>query len=296
MRNAGLMCGMAAATVMLVLGVGRNSAAQDKPKSPIAEQIEKARAAETPHTADGHADLTGLWRPVGGAGGCGARLVFKKDDQGRPTDILFVAPDADFSKLDAADRACRAAADNQLPYKPELLEKVKYLDEHTNEFDGALHCMPLGVPRMGAPNQIISYLGHVVLLYEGGESNINTFRVIPTDGRGHATDLEPSFLGDSVGHWEGNTLIVDVIGFNDRTWISGDGHFHSEAMHVVERFTREGNSLKYEVTVEDPNVLTKPWVKAPTLLQLNTDPHATLEEDPPCVERDTPHLVTSEHH
>lgn len=296
MRNAGFMCGVAAAAVILGLGLAGSSGAQDTPKSPLAEQVEKARAAETPHTADRHVDLTGLWRPVGGGGGCGARLVFKKDDQGRATDILFIAPDADFSKLDADDRACRAAANNQLPYKPELLEKVKYLDEHTNQFDGELHCMPLGVPRMGAPNQIVSYPGHVVFLYEGGESNINTFRVVPTDGRAHATNLDPSFLGDSVGRWEGDTLVVDVTGFNDLTWISGDGHFHSEAMHVIERFTREGNSLRYEVTVEDPNVLTRPWVKAPTLLLLNSDPNAALDEDPPCVERDTPHLVTTEHH
>lgn len=296
MRNTSLMCGVAAATAILALGFARTCAAQSTAKPSLEEQIAKAQSAVTPRTADGHVDLTGLWRPVGGGGGCGAKIVFKKDDQGRPTDILFVAPDGDFSKLDAADRACRAAAANQLPYKPELLEKVKFLDEHTNEYDGALHCMPAGVPRMGAPHQIVSYPGHAVFLYEGDEATINTFRVIPTDGRAHPADPDPSFLGDSVGRWEEDALVVDVVGFNDLTWISGDGHFHSEAMHVIERFTRQGNTLKYEVTVEDPKVLTKPWVKNPTLMLLNSDPNATIEEDPPCVEKDTSHLVTPEHH
>jgi hypothetical protein len=296
MSSVRFICGVVAAGAIITIGSVYPSAAQDKPKLSPAEQIAKAQSVETPRQADGHPDFTGIWRPAGGGGGCGAKIVFKKDDQGRPTDILFVAPDTDFSKLDAADRACRAAAANQLPYKPDLLEKVKFLDEHTNQYDGALHCMPAGVPRMGAPGQIVSYPGHVVFLYEGDEATINTFRVIPTDGRAHSADPDPSFLGDSVGRWEGDMLVVDVIGFNDLSWISGDGHFHSEAMHVVERFTRVGNSLKYEVTVEDPKVLTRPWVKNPTLMLLNTDPNAALEEDPPCVERDTSHLVTPEHH
>ena len=122
----------------------------------------------------------------------------------------------------------------------------------------------------------------------------NYYRVIPTDGRQHRTDLEPSYLGDSVGHWEGDALVVDVVGFNDLTWFESDGRFHSEAMHVIERFTRDGDLLKYEVTVEDPNVLTKPWTMNPRLLKL--DPTALLTEDPPCIERDAPHMVTNEHH
>jgi hypothetical protein len=179
-----------------------------------------------------------------------------------------------------------------------LLAKVKYLDENTNEFDGVLHCQPAGVPRIGPPQQIVQTPGQVVFLYdlarEVSVQSGNYYRVIPTDGRQHRTDLEPSYLGDSVGRWEGETLVVDVVGFNDLTWFASDGRFHSEAMHVIERFARDGDLLKYEVTVEDPNVLTKPWTMNPRLLKL--DPTALLTEDPPCVERDGPHMVSKEHH
>jgi len=249
----------------------------------------------TPRTADGKPDLSGIWNASAG-GGLNPSFIIRKDDKGRTTKLLFSEPDADFSKGDAEHRAERAAAPNQPPYKPELEEKVKVLDENTNDYDGALHCQPLGVPRMGPPRQIVEYPGHVVFLYQGGESNINTFRVIPTDGRPHRTDVDPSYLGDSVGHWEGDTLVIDVAGFNDLTWLAEDGKFHSDAMHVIERFTRDGDSIKYEVTVEDPTVFTRPWIMNPRMLKLNTAPDAAIDEDPPCVEKDAAHLVTKEHH
>jgi len=227
-----------------------------------------------------------------------SHLIIRKDADGRPSKVLFPDPDADEVKGDAAARARRAADPNQPPYKPELLEKVKYLDEHTNEFDGLLHCMPSGVPRNGPPQQIVQTSGQVVFLYDPAREvsvqSGNYYRVIPTDGRPHRTDLDPSYFGDAVGHWEGDTLAVDVVGFNDLTWLASDGRFHSEAMHVIERFTRDGDTLKYEVTVEDPNVLTKPWTMTPRLLKL--DPTAVLTENPPCVERDASHLTTNQHH
>ena len=266
--------------------------AQDAPKQAANHEVKKAaQSSVSPRTPDGKPDLSGMWNPGGGP-----PLIIRKDQQGRTTKLLFAEPDADFSKGDAQNRAKRAAAPNQPPYKPELLEKVKFLDENTNDYDGALHCQPLGVPRMGAPRQIVEYPGHMVFLYQGGESSINTFRVIPVDGRPHRTDVDPSYLGDSVGHWEGDTLVIDVVGFNDLTWLSDDGKFHSDAMRVIERFTRQGDSLKYEVTVEDPNVFTRPWIMNPRTLRLNTDRDAALDEDPPCVEQDAAHLVTKEHH
>jgi len=249
-------------------------------------------SAETPRTPDGKPDLSGLWNPAGG----GNTFIIRKDDQGRTTDLVLAEPDPDFSKDDALHRAQRPAAPNQPPYKPELLEKVKSLDENTNKYDGTLHCQPPGVPRMGPPRQILEYPGHVVFLYQGGESSINTFREIPTDGRDHQADADPSYLGDSVGHWEGDTLAVDSVNFIDRTWLAQDGKFHSDAMRVTERLTREGNSLKYEVTVDDPKVFTRPWVMNPRVLKLNADPKALLDEEPPCVEVDAQHLVTNEHH
>lgn len=261
-----------------------------------AGDISGAAAADlpTPHAADGKPDLSGLWVPAGP----GFQLILRKDADGRPSKVLFPAPGADFSKGDAAARARRAAEPNQPPYKPELQAKVKYLDERTNEFDGVLHCKPGGVPRMGPPQQIVQTPGQIVFLYdlarEVSVQSGNYYRVIPTDGRSHRSDVDPSYMGDSVGHWEGDTLVVDVVGFNDLTWFASDGRFHSEAMHVIERFTRQGNLLTYEVTVEDPNVLTKPWIMNPRILKV--DPTALLTEDPPCVEKDAPHMVTNEHH
>ena len=78
-----------------------------------------------------------------------------------------------------------------------------------------------------------------------------------TDGRS-VTDVDPSYFGDSVGHWEGDTLVVDVTHLNDETWLANGGYFHTDALHVVERYTRQGNTLRYEATAEDPNVMTKP--------------------------------------
>jgi hypothetical protein len=295
MRNHVVGAGIQVAVLCLasILAVAQSGA-------PKAAAKHEARAAiqtgVTPRTQDGKPDLSGIWNPATGGGGLNPAFIIRKDDKGRTTKLLFSEPDADFSKGDAQHRAERAAAPNQPPYKPELEEKVKSLDENTNDYDGALHCQPLGVPRMGPPRQIVEYPGHMVFLYQGGESSINTFRVIPTDGRPHRTDVDPSYLGDSVGHWEGDTLVIDVVGFNDATWLAEDGKFHSDAMHVVERFTRDGDGIKYEVAVEDPIVFTRPWIMNPRILKLNTDPNAAIDEDPPCVEKDAGHLVTKEHH
>ncbi len=120
------------------------------------------------------------------------------------------------------------------------------------------NCNPTGVP--GAyfvPYQweIVQGRNRVVIVYEYP----HLFRVIPTDGTPHPADPDPTWMGDSVGHWEGDTLVVDTIGFNDKTELPG-GYRHTEALHVVERFHRTGfNNLDYEATVEDPNVFEKPW-------------------------------------
>jgi hypothetical protein len=246
----------------------------------------------TPHAADGKPDLTGLWAPLNRF-----HMIVRKDAQGRTIKLLYPEPDSSEAEGDAQRVAQRKADPNQPPYKPDLLAKVRYLEDHTNQFDGDLHCMPPGVPRIGAPQQIVQIPGQVVFLYNVGaigNGTGNYYRVFPTDGRAHRTDLEPSYFGDSVGHWDSDTLVVDVIGFNDLSWIGSDGRFHSEAMHVIERFTRSGDTLKYEVTVEDPNVFTKPWQMNPRVLKL--DPTLIMTDTLPCVDRDSSHLVTNEHH
>jgi hypothetical protein len=107
--------------------------------------------------------------------------------------------------------------------------------------------------------------------------------------------LDPSYFGDSVGHWDGDTLVVDVNGFNDDTWFGGDGWFHSDQLHVVERLTRKGNTLRYEVTVEDPMVLTKPWALAPRVIRLSTKPEDEIFEMAPCTALDKSHYVNHDH-
>ncbi len=122
-------------------------------------------------------------------------------------------------------------------------------------------CTPTGVP--GAyfvPYQweIVQGRDRVVIVYEYP----HLFRVIPTDGTPHPADPDPTWMGDSIGRWEGDTLVVDTIGFNDKTELPG-GYKHTEALHVVERFHRtDFNNLDYEATVVDPNVFVKPWTIA----------------------------------
>jgi hypothetical protein len=103
-------------------------------------------------------------------------------------------------------------------------------------------------------------------------------------------------MGDSVGRWEGDTLVVDVNQFTDESWLGADGWFHSDAMRVIERLHREGNTLVYSATVEDPIVFTEPWQIQPRTLRLQTDSSAALMESPPCVEKSAPNMVTDHHH
>jgi hypothetical protein len=91
-------------------------------------------------------------------------------------------------------------------------------------------------------------------------------------------------------------MVIESVDFNDESWLAKPGYFHSADMKVTERLTRTGNTIRYQVTVEDPNVLMKPWVMNPRTLNLNADPLALIEESPPCREHDLEHLVTKEHH
>jgi len=118
-------------------------------------------------------------------------------------------------------------------------------------------CIPPGVPTSTMwpyPMQIVQEANLIVILYEA----YPMFRVIPTDGRRHSDDLDPTYMGNSVGHWEGDTLVVDVTGFNDKTVISG--YHHTTAFHVIERYRRTSyDTISYVATIEDPNVFAAPW-------------------------------------
>jgi hypothetical protein len=165
-------------------------------------------------------------------------------------------------------------------YKPEHWDKVQQLDMWTNKYDPVMTCQPLGVPREGPPRRIYQTDKDITFLYFGGDAGggYGEYRVIPTDGRPHskASELDITYLGDTVGRWEGDTLVLDAVAFTDTTWLGRGGFFHSDRMHVVERFTRQGDALLYDVTVEDPEVLTEPWVLPTRTVRLNPNPDAGL--------------------
>jgi hypothetical protein len=117
-------------------------------------------------------------------------------------------------------------------------------------------CLPLIPPNsFGVPYefQFIQNKDYLVILHEYP----GTFRIIPLDGEPHPVDPDPSWLGDSVGHWEGDTLVIDTIGYNDKTEING--YRHTGDLHTVERLTRVADGVEYELTLDDPNVFTGPW-------------------------------------
>jgi hypothetical protein len=245
-------------------------------------------AVATPHTADGHPDLSGLWNASA------PRQVQQVDEAGyviTSNNIVRGATPVNAER----DAALRRRMDPNRPiYKPEFWQKVQDLDYNGNTEDPTFGCMAAGVPRMGPPSKIVQTPGEMIFLYEAK----NQFRVIPMDGRAHDPDKSQdlTLMGDSVGHWEGDTLVVDVIGLSDVSWLDIHGYFHSDKLHVIERLRREGNTLTYQATAEDPVVLLKPWVRNPVKLQLSTDPKVVLWEDAPCSDIDLPHIVDKEHH
>jgi hypothetical protein len=139
----------------------------------------------------------------------------------------------------------------------------KFFDEATatnSKDDPEGFCLPPGVPRMmytPYPTEIFQLPERVVFVYEGGA---HVWRNIWLDGRPQPKDPNPTYLGYSTGKWEGDTLVVDTIGMNDRTWLDAAGHPHGEKLHVTEKFTRtDSNTLKVEATIDDPDYYTKPW-------------------------------------
>lgn len=149
-----------------------------------------------------------------------------------------------------------------------------------NGNDPTLRCDPQGVPRIMTwitPMEIIQTPGQIVELFE----EFHEWRQIWTDGRKFPSDLYPTWNGYSIGKWEGNTLVVDTIGFNDKTWVDQYGDPHSDAMRLVEHYTKVNrDTLKLSMTIYDPKAYTKPWVSATRSLTLQ--PNLTIQDEP-CV-------------
>jgi hypothetical protein len=256
----------------------------------------------TPHTTDGKPDLSGMWNGRVGNGGGG---IFEGEltaltpfpsrrcapNQKGCGDQTNQTVDGEFTGRFEANRPI---------YKPEFWDKVQDLDRNTNSKDPIFQCQPYGIPRVGPPTKIVQTANEVLLLYAAGGAGTQPadYRIIPTDGRKHdpVRALDVTYYGDSVGQWEGDTLVVDSVGFNDITWLEKGGYFHSDLMHVIEKFRREGNNLTYQVTVEDPEVLLQPWAMSPKVLKLNTDPEAYIHEGDPCRDYDQSNMSSRVRH
>jgi hypothetical protein len=161
----------------------------------------------------------------------------------------------------------RGAAGRNGPQLKPGAEKYK-VDRGPQDVGRTADCMPLSPPdAFGVPYQfqIVQNKDTLVLIHEYP----GTFRIIPLDGEPHQPDPDPAWLGDSVGRWEGDTLVVDTIGYNDKTEVSG--YHHSDALHTVERLTPVEGGFQYEVTIEDPNVFVAPWTETRTY-RLNVPP------------------------
>ncbi len=305
---------MAAAAALCLLAA--TVVAQQGPPARRTNNAPPKPSGATPRTADGHPDLTGVWNGLGdnlnGVPNQIANNGVIIESESSARDLHNGQPVAVFSRNtnrgqnnEEGERAAsllRRSGSNRPIYKPEYWEMVKYNDANANEEDPSNNCMPAGVPRGAIPSYISQHPNYVMFIYPGQGGLIATqtmYRMIPTDGRQHTPlqELDGTYTGESIGRWEGDTFVVDSWGFNANTWFDQiGGYFHSENMHVIERFRRDGNTLTWTATVEDPDVLLEPWTTTPRVQLLNPQPNAMLPESQPCSERDLAHIVTKEHH
>jgi len=238
------------------------------PQDGLIMQVKPNLAMPTPRDADGHPDLTGHWganvivNPFGGGGRIRRNGSFEADQSAMQ----------------------RGAQWNKPLYKPEFWEKVRGLDYSKADVDPAYGCeYPVGVPRQNLPGQIIQKNQEIWLL-NGVE---NGLRILPLDGRKRdENDYQFStFNGMGLAHWEGDTLVIESVGFNDISWLGWEGYFHSDKMEVTERFLRQGDILYYNFTVKDPDVLMEPWTSYTYARRINTAPDRQGEAGQ-CSERD----------
>jgi hypothetical protein len=182
-----------------------------------------ASTAPAPKNADGKPDITGAWNPNA--------IMLNVDMVGR--------------------------GGVKVPFQP-WAEKAYHEAQAKN--DPEAHCLPPGIPRMSTtpyPFRIVQTPGLTLIVYEGGA---HVWRQIFTDGRPHDKDPNPSWLGDSIGKWDGDTFVIDTIGLNGKAWIDESGLPETDKMHVIERIRRvDMGHLEIEHTVDDPGAYTEPW-------------------------------------
>jgi hypothetical protein len=194
-------------------------------------------AQPVPRLADGHPDFSGFWQTTS------------------PADYDL---EPHSTRADAPPGA-GVVEGGFIPYKPEALAKRKKNFESRAKDDPRLKCWTLGTPRgiyYPEPFQILQRPRDLTIVFQFGQS----VRTIHTNSTRHRPENEGLWLGDSRGRWEGDTLVVDVADLYDETWLDRSGNFHSDQLHVVERWSYlDGNTIEYKATLEDPQVYTRPW-------------------------------------
>ena len=167
--------------------------------------------------------------------------------------------------------------DGKIPYLPEVRTRATDIRANRMADEPELHCFMSGVPHVMYVQfgfQIIQNPRQVVMAWDF----MNAFRIIATDGRPHIPASIKLFQGDSVGRWEGGTLVVDTTNQNDRTWLDTAGNIHSDAIHVVERFTlADPNTIRYEATIDDPKAFAAPWKATETFRRIATPDYEQYE-------------------
>jgi hypothetical protein len=240
--------------------------------------------APTPKLANGKPDLSGSWQAAGGGQQGSGGDMFRRCTPFQTKNCMEWTNQSEDWVFMSATRL-----DQRQPlYKPEYWDKIIELDQWTNKYDPVMTCLPLGIPRQGPPARIFQTDKDITMIYRGGVDGgggYAEFRMIPTDGRKHDAQraLQYTYMGYTVGNWEGDTLVLDSIGFSDETWLGRGGFFHSDKMHIIEKLTRKGNEILYETTVEDPEVLVQPWVMPARTLRLSAN-NTIIQERGSCTE------------
>jgi len=282
MMNRFIVSSIATVLALAVAGTALAQVAARAPDRGTVQQLQKLSAKPTPKLSDGRIDFNGTWdhlggiefvRPVKRADGSICLIACGPAPGGAPP-APFPPVQTDFPK-----------------YKPEFQAKVDDLKKRQVELDTNLRCQAPGVPRIGPPAKIIQNAREVVFLYD--DVNGAFFRIIPTDGRPHRKDVPASYLGDAVGRFEGDTLIVETVGFNEDTWLTDNGAFHTKDLKVIERFRRVGDTIEWRATVNDPSILVEPWSLKPQVMWI-TD--IEIEEPARCEDRDVEHIIDGSHH
>jgi hypothetical protein len=237
---------LAAATIAAGLLISRvPSKGQARGTAPALAPPAAQASYRAPRTADGKPNLNGIWQALNEA------------NWDLEPHAASMGPVSALGAQFSIPGGIGVVEGGAIPYKPEALAKKKENSADRLKLDPEIKCYMGGVPRsnyMPYPFQIIQGAGTIMMAYEyaGAVRTINMGK--PTEAP------VDSWMGWSNGRWEGETLVIDVTGLNDQTWFDRAGNYHSDALHVVERYTaRSADTLMYEATIEDPKVFTRPW-------------------------------------